>query len=882
MIKRWSDRFFKWFCHPDYYLDIMGDLEETYKDRLEFGEKRTQWKHLFSVLQLLRPSLMRPFFCKPLLISKGMLRNYFKIGVRSLARQRLYSTVNIVGLAIGLAAFLLINEYISFERSYDRHFSESELLYRLTTDQIREGVVGTRDAMSFNPSGPILADELPEITNYTTTFKFSELVFRQNNQVRYEKMVVAADSNYLELFDYPLLQGDPKTALNAPDGLVLTESKAKAYFGNADPIGKEIEILSNFNRPFKVTGVMKDVPENTHYKFEMLMSLTSIEDQLARDKWNGFNYYTYLKFDPNADYELLQSKLKGLLRKHEGSEISLEYNIQPVESIHLYSDFTFEPEIHGSHKAVSFLVIISIFVLVIAWVNYINLSTARAVDRAKEVGLRKVIGAHRKQLVGQFFTESLLINFFGALLAIAIAELTLPFFNNLIDKEITKHLWNDVGFLQAVFIFFLIGTFVSGFYPALVLSGFKPVAALRGKFRHSKKGVVLRKGLVVFQFVVSITLITGTLIVGNQVHFMQSKNHGFDMNHVIGFANPRVPGDQVTSLEEKLRLFHHDITSHYAVRSAGTSSVIPGGASNEIGSMSGGVTLVGIRDRLDATIYIQFINDQFNETMGLDLLGRDFNRDFAQDTLAIIVNEAFLELFGIADHSNVIGEYVQFGTSPENDKFKIIGVASNFNRTTLKNSIEPTCYFYDNWFNSTVPRIINSVVRLEEETYLEGIDFIEQSWQQFFKDAPLDIVFVDERFERLYKEDKRFGNVFGSFSLLAILVAILGLFGLSSFMATQRTKEVGVRRVLGASIGQIISLFYKDFLILIGISVAIGAPAVYFVMNGWLDNYAYRIDFPWWILVLAGLLISVFTLVTVGYQTSKVALLNPAKTLKYE
>ncbi len=876
MIKNWSDRFFKWFCHPDYYPDIMGDLEETYQDYLESDPKTAKWKHLISILQLFRPSLIKPLLDKPLLNDNGMLKNYFKISIRNLAKQRLYSTVNIVGLAIGLAAFLIINEYIKFERSYDKFFTNSDQIYRLTTDQVMDSVITTRDAMSFNPSGKALTDELPEVLDYTCTYKFSEIVFRHNDQVRYEKNMVAADSNYFKLFDYRFIQGDPSTALNNPNSLVLTKAKAVSYFGDADPIGKEIRILSGYNRPFKVTGIIEDVPENTHYKFDILMSLKSIQDRLDDDGWNGFNYYTYLRLDPNTNLEELNKKLPELSRKYIGDESTLVFNLQPLETIHLFSDFTYEPEIHGNHKAVSFLVIISIFVLVIAWVNYVNLSTAKAVDRAKEVGLRKVIGAHKKQLIYQFLIESLIINFLGSLIAIVIAELVLPYFNNLIDKEIAQHVWNQKTFLLTVLVFFLIGTFVSGFYPALVLSGFRPVAVLKGKFRNSKQGVLLRKGLVTIQFAVSLVLIAGTLIVGQQVRYMKSKDPGFDIERVIGFVNPRVPRGERDALEEKLKAFHEDLRSHNAIVLAGSTSSMPGGGSGDIASSSGGVKIVGVKDRIEATTYMQWNDDMFTKTMGMEFLaGRDFNGEMVSDTAAVIVNEAFLDRFGISDYASMLNERIQFGTDPENDKFRIIGVLKDFNRTSLKTTVEPTCYFY-------FPRLRNTVVKLDKENFGEGIVYVQESWENFFPDAPLDIVFLDERFEKLYKEDKRFGNVFGSFSVLAILVAILGLFGLSSFMAIQRTKEVGVRKVLGASIGNIIGLFYKDFMVLMGVSAILGFPAVYFVMNNWLSNYAYRIDFPWWILLMAGLLISFFALIIVGYQTSKVASQDPATTLKYE
>ncbi len=874
MIKQWADRFFKWFCHPDYYPDIMGDLEETYQDRLELEDHLAQWKHLIGILQLFRPSLMRPLI--KLKIENGMLTNYFKISIRSLAKQRLYSIINVVGLAIGLAAFLLINEYIQFEKSYDRFFTDSNQIYRLTTDDVKDGVIGTRDAMSYHPSGKVLTEELPEVENYTTTYKFSEVIFRHKSITRSEKMIIAADSNYFKIFDYLLIKGDPETALNEPNSIVLTESKALAYFGDIDPVGKQIEVLSGYNRPFKVTGVMEDVPENTHYKFNMLVSLKSIQERLDRDDWGGFNYYTFLKLTRNSDLDELNKKLSPLAKKYIGENSNQEFNLQPLESIHLYSDFTFEPEIHGNHKAVSFLVIISIFVLIIAWVNYVNLSTARAIDRAKEVGLRKVIGAYRNQLIYQFLIESLIINFIGSVLAVLIAELALPYFNGLLDKQIAVHVWNQKTFLITTLIFFVAGTFVSGLYPALVLSSFQPVTVLKGKFRNSKQGALLRKFLVTVQFAVSIVLIAGTLIVGQQVKYMKSEDLGFDINHVVGFTTPRVNSDQREAREQKMKLFHEDLKSHHTIVQVGGTSSMPGGGSSDIASSSGGVKIVGMTERLDGTVYLQWNDDSFTKTMGMGFVaGRDFKRELASDSIAIIVNETFLDRLGINDYSTVLGEFVQFGRSPENDKFKIVGVLQNFNRTSLKNSVEPTCYFYN-----TGSR--NTVVKLDENAFMDGLAYIEESWKKFFGDAPLDIQFLDRRFEQLYKEDRRFGNVFGSFSLLAILVAILGLFGLSSFIAVQRTKEVGVRKVLGASIGNIISLFYKDFMLLIGSSSLIGFPVVYFVMNKWLSNYAYRIDFPWWLLLLAFFIISVFALITVGYQTSKVASLDPAKTLKYE
>ncbi len=805
-----------------------------------------------------------------------MLKNYFKISIRNLLRYKVYSGINILGLAFGLAAFFLISLYTSFEQSYDRFFEKSDQLYRLTTDLVNEGVIGTRDAMSFAPSGKALSEELPEVLDYTTTYMFQEIAFRHSGKVRSEEHVVGADSNYFKLFDYTMIHGNPLTALEDPYSIVLTESKARDYFGSINPVGKTLELLSGFGRNFKVTGVIEDVPENTHYKFEFLISLSSIKSRIERDAWRGFNYYTYLLLDENANIPEVQEKLPDLTEKYLAEGSSLVFNLQPVKRIHLYSNFTYEPEIHGNAKAVRFLSIIGLFVLIIAWVNYINLSTARAIDRAKEVGLRKVIGAKKGQLVTQFLFESLLINGAGILVAVGLAELFLPTFNILVGKELAKHVWESSGFLTNAVSFFLLGTFVTGLYPALVLSQFKPVIVLKGKFRNSKGGILLRKGLVVAQFAVSIVMIAGTFIVIEQVNYMRNKDKGFDIENVIGLSTPLAPEEEEEAQHERKLAFMQTLRDLTDVINVGATSDLPGGGSADISSSSGQIQIVGMTDPLRATTYIHMVDDQFFETMDMKILhGRNFNHELATDTSAIIVNQAFVRRFGIAELEKVVNERVRFGIDPENERFPIVGVLQDFNRTSLKIDIEPTVYVHQ-------PEVRSVVVRLSATHFRDGIDEIATQWTNFFPNAPLDIRFLDERFEKLYAEDKRFGSVFGAFSGLAILVAILGLFGLSSFMAVQRTKEMGIRKVLGAPITRIVMIFYKDFAFLIGVAALIGMPTLYLIMNGWLDNYAYRIPFPWLSAALALVIILLFALITVGYQIYKVAVLNPAKIIRYE
>lgn len=877
MLKQIAAHFFQWYCHPDFYEDIKGDLDELYeRERQKKHEFMAECWYAWEVLKLFRPTIIRPIKGITLLNHLDMLENYLKIGFRNLLKHKSYAGIHVLGLALGLASFLLINEYTRFETSYDQFYSQSNQLYRLTTDNVADGKIGVRDAMSFAPSGKVLMDELPEVLGYTTTNKMNSLVFKKGSALVDERMVVAADSNFLKLFDYPILAGNSDQLLTEPFTMVLTASKAKKYFGESDPIGQSIEVLGNFNRPFKVVGLMADIPENTHYKFDILISLKSIQSRVERDNWNGYNYYTYLLLAPQTNIAQLESKFPAISQKYLGEDSKLNFNIQAVPSIHLYSDFTFEPEIHGSAQTVNFLRIISLFILLIAWVNYINLSTARAVDRAQEVGLRKVVGAGKKQLIGQFLVESLLINILGAFAALLLAQFLLPHFNFLVGKTVLTSVWSNSGFLQKLLAFFLLGTFISGFYPALVLSSFKPIGVLKGTFSRSKKGALLRKGLVVVQFAASLMLMANTIIVYTQVKYMTNKDKGIDIQQVIGFENPAFQQEETEQHFSKLKTFKEEIANFSFVEKVGSISNLPGGGSSDISSNAGGIRIVGKTDRLESTVYIVAIDESIQATLDISILaGRNFRKALASDSNAVIVNETFLKQFNIADFDAMIGEKIQYGRNENNTQFHIVGVFKDYNRTTLKNNIEPTAFHYFENPN-------NTIVRLKGEDPLAGIENIEAKWREFFPDAPFAYAFLDQRFEKLYEEDKKFGLLFGNFSLLAIIVASLGLLGLASFIAIQRTKEVGVRKVLGASVSNIVILFFKDFFYLIGIAVLLGVPLVYFSMNEWLENYAYRINFPWWAMLVACFILGLFAFLTIGFQTYRVAILDPAKTIRYE
>ncbi|WP_421764579.1 ABC transporter permease [Ekhidna sp.] len=887
MVKRLADRLFKWYCHPDFYPDIKGDLEELYSDQLEGSNRFPQLRYFLDVMLLFRISLLRPILKDSIIKDTGMFRNYFKVSVRNLARHKMFTTINVIGLAIGLASFLLMYEYIKFEKSYDAFHPDSDNIYRVSYVQVQNGMDTDKDAMSAYPIGKKLEESLPEIVQHTVSKKFDFLLVKNGDKSFKERLVISADPNFLKMFNYPALEGDIESMLSEPLSVVLTQSRARAYFGDADAMGKTLEVVSPYKASLKVTGILQDIPDNTHYSFEMLISDKTLTDGHDYNNWDWNNYYVYIKSDQAVNLDLLEAKANDVVNgdiNNLDNDESWETNgtridVHPVREIHLKSDFTYEPQIHGSEKAVDFLIVISLFILVIAWVNYINLSTARAVERAKEVGLRKVIGAIRKQLIIQFLCEAFIVNLISALIALGLSEMALPYFNQLVGREVLDSVWNQMPFLLSIAAFVFIGTFASGFYPALVLSNFKHISILKGKFQNSKKGVALRKGLVITQFAASLILIASTFTIYQQVNYMQGKDIGISVDHVVNVTVPESDAETEEEYEadqNKLRAFKEALANHSSIESVGGASNLPGGDVADINSTTTVVRFAGDTEPTEGTTYVQYNDEGFLDAVDMELVaGRNFNEEMKSDTLAVMANEAFLRRLNIPDFESVIGEKLQFGTRDTNTKYTLIGVVKDFNRTTLKEQVEPSLYFP--WFNAD-----DLVIELSSSDYQAGLDNIKSTWEEFYADAPLNYSFLDDRFAMLYKQDRSFGDTFMIFAILAVFIAVLGLYGLASFMSIQKSKEIGVRKVLGASEGQIIFLFYKDFFTLVALSSLIGFPVVYFLMNGWLDNYAYRISFPWILLGISLLIVLVFSLITVGYQTLKVAKLDPAKTLKYE
>ncbi len=876
MIKQFADVIFRWYCHPDYYPDIQGDLEELYTGHLKNKVQFPQLKYCVDVLLLFRPALIRPILNNTNSNNIAMFQNYLKISLRTLARHKMFTTINVVGLAIGLTSFLLINEYIRFEQSYDSFHKDADQLHRVSYLVLNEnGQVMDKDAMASYPTGNVLKKELPEVLNYTVSKKFDQISIRSGQNIFQETGIISADSNFLKLFTYQVIHGSKETMFNEPWSVVMTQSRAKAYFGDINPVGETIQVLMPYKAELKVTGVIEDVPDNTHYKFDMLLSDKSLKDGDDYENWDYNNYYVYLRLADNTNLKAFEAKANEVFLKFEDDGRS-KLDVHPVQNIYLKSDFTFEPQPLGSEKVINFLIIISIFILIVAWVNYINLSTAIALERAKEVGLRKVVGAFKHQLVIQFLCEAFIINLIGGLVAFFAAELLLPFFNQLIGKTIILHAWSHLPLVYNLIVFFLIGTLISGFYPALVLSGFKPIAVLKGKFQNSKSGIITRKALVVFQFSVSLILIAGTVIVYKQLHFMQTADIGISVDKVI---HVQIPDSEAETEEEyevflsRFDSFKENLRNHAAIAAVGGTSNLPGGNASDINSTTTRTRILGFTERMGGTVYIQYNDDSFLEAIGMKLIaGRDFDKEMKSDSAAIMVNESYLKRFNLPDPDEIIGETLQFGETEDKGKRTIIGIVKDYNRTTLKSQVEPTIYMP--WMNADA-----LVIKFNNA---QALEFVEEEWGQFFPDVPFDYGFLTERFAKLYVQEERFGNTFLVFAGLAVIIALLGLYGLASFISLQRSKEVGVRKVLGASQLQIIYIFYTYFFKLIGVAALIGIPLVYVLMNSWLDNYAYRINFPWIISFSSLIVVGVLAFLTVAYQTSKVARLDAANILRNE
>jgi len=805
-----------------------------------------------------------------------MFQDYLVIAYRNITKHKFYSSINLLGLATGTAACLLILHYVHYELSYEDFHEKSEQIYRLTLDVYKDGELQVQDAEVYPLAGPVLKENMPEVLDFVRLHDQEYLVFGTDEYRQTERRSYFADPSVFSIFSLQMVQGDTAGALDEPFELVLTESKAKQYFGTTDVLGKTLDIFgaANKKKTAKITGVIRDLPPNTHLKIDFLISFISLQDKDIGYplNWDNNNEFTYLLMEPQTNLAAFSQKLDKFVedfKSAEGSEGNQEqFVVQPMSDIHLYSHKTYEPEANGDADAVYFLSVIALFILIIAWVNYVNLATARSVERAKEVGVKKAVGCSRSQLIRQFLFESLVINLLAMVLAILIVYVSFTAFRQLSGQPLSIRLFNDINFTLTIAGLVVIGTLLSGLYPAMVLSSFRPVAVMKGKLRSTAHGRYLRQGLVVFQFLASVVLMVGTFTVYQQLAFMRQQKLGMDIDQVLVV---NIPLDiQVDSIAlprvSTLRQAWRGISS---VESVGGANSIPGTGYNFLSS-SGGVRRLGQGEESGRFTYYMYAMDaHLMSTLGMKLIAGQNFREGADNNRKVVINEEAARLLGFENTEAAVGQRIT------SDSAEIIGVAQNYHHLSMKDPIIPFVF----WHNDNT---LYQYLRLSTDDIQQTLQSVEATYEEVFPGSNFSYFFLDDKFNQQYQAEARFGQVFGLFAGLAILVACLGLLGLSSYTSIQRTKEIGIRKALGASVSHITLLLTKSYFRLILIALLIAIPVANYVMGEWLGQFAYRIGIRWWLFIMPGLLVVFIALLAVSGQTLKSARANPVKALRYE
>jgi len=802
-----------------------------------------------------------------------MLKNYIKLALRNLRRNKVFAAINILGLSVGLAACLLIAAWVRDESSYDRYAHRSKDIYRVNL-----GVAST--AQSDYPMvdiavGPGMRAAFPEIEAFTRLGHVGDTYIQAGTRQFKEPDLVYVDSNFFEVFTLPFLEGDVHTALVRPNSLVITKTFATKYFGTAPALGKTVD-LSNYGA-CTITGVIDKIPDEAHFHFEAFLSWGTMH--FTHNTWTNVGMYTYLRLRPDADPKKLQARFPELVNKYCVTEISRDmgiplsearkaantfiFSLTPLTDIHLGSNTKYELEANGSRLYVLIFSALALFILLLACANFTNLSTAGAAARSKEVGIRKVMGSVKKQLIAQFLTESVLLTAFSMILAVGLALLILPWFNQVSGKHFSYWVFFNVPALVAAIVLILLVGAAAGIYPAFFLSSFEPIKVLKGSLPGGRRSL-LRSSLVVFQFVVSIALIVATLIVYRQLHYMQDMRLGYDKNQVVYIQD-------LSLLDNNQEAFRQELLRDKRVVNASLSWCVPGS-----GAM-GGTEIYPKSAAGDGRgeIHTNIYNIDYNyvSTLGLRVVkGRNFSRDFPTDTAgAVLINETAAADLGWGN-TDPIGKVIVRSGQKE---YRVVGVLKDFHYLSVKQKIAPLMLLLGNNQGGMLVKVNTA----DMSSFLSDT---RQRWAGFHPKGPFGYYFLDDRFAHLYTAEQRTGRLFTGFTLIAILIAGLGLFGLAAYMAQQRTKEIGIRKVLGATIGSVLVLVSKEFLLLVGLAFLIAVPVTWWAMSQWLHEFAYRTPVSWWIFPLAGVAALVIAILTISFQAAKAALANPINSLRSE
>ncbi|MCX6303315.1 MAG: ABC transporter permease [Bacteroidia bacterium] len=790
-----------------------------------------------------------------------MFKNLLKTAVRHIRKHFGYSLLNILGLTLGISSALFLIIYVSDELSYDRYHENADRIYRVSSK-----ITETDDQFTWNvaqiPMGPQVVQDYPEVQSFVRFLNMPRELYKYEDKEYIEENFYYADSTLFDMFTYKVLKGEVRSAVKDPGKIVLTETVAGRYFGDKDPVGKT---LTTGDNTYEVTGIIEDVPSNSHFRFDAVSARNNLPKQIG--SWGNFGVFTYLLFPAGMDVGAFETKIQGMYDAHmktifEPLKITIEYILEPITKIHLYSTNAGEPEPTGSITYVIIFGIVALFLILIAAINYMNLATARSASRAREVGLRKVVGSRRGPLIAQFLSESVILTIISLIISIILLIILLPKFNLFAGKSFDLSiLYSPVVIILVVGVVLVAGIF-GGSYPAFFLSRFIPVTVLKGEITQGSAGSLFRKILVVIQFTISVAMIVCTLVVFRQLKYLKNTDQGFNQENVLTLQL-----DQ--GMIRKYRVLKRTLMENNDIKYV-TSTNTP------VGEGSGKVIFNMETDQGMAQRGINFavVDHDFVDALGINIIkGRDFQQDMPSDTLTgVVVNETLANRMGWSD---AIGKKVELGNGAFINA-RVIGVMKDYHQTGMYNEIESLMLVWRDSFTNII------YIKLSGNNTEQTISFIENKWKEVFPDQPFTYTYLSERFNRQFEADEKRGFIFTLFTILAILIACLGLFGLASYMVEQRTKEIGIRKVFGADESVIVWLISKEFFILVAISIVIALPAAYFIMSNWLQNYVYKTSISAMVLIFAALLTFVLTFITISYKAYQASILNPANSIKTE
>ena len=869
-VPRLADRILGYLYSQDYYFERSGDLEEAYVDLVEesgpFRAKAWLWFQLLKLcIGVLRTNIVWRVI---------MIQNYLKIAFRNIKRHKGYSILNISGLTIGFACFIFIFLFIRYELSFDQQHTNADRIYNAIFKFTGDYTMGTpKQAHSHPLLAPTLLNEFPEIETATRFSKYNNVMIRVKDQKFLFDKWVWADKHIFDVFDLPFIYGDPKTALEKPFSMVIDEDTADKLFGHINPIGQTLHVIRGEEMDFQVTGVMENFPPNSHFRPNLLGQFetqNSLGLSRALNSWDAHWFHSYLLLKEGSSAQELEKKIQSFIQQkiHPlSSSQNWNYLLLPLNNIHLKStDILKKLEEGGDIKSVYICTLIALFILFIAGINFINLSAARSFTRSREVSIRKVVGAYRIQLIKQFLGESLIFTAISFITAVGFVHLTLEGFANIVDREITAHSMAYPGFILGLLAAVVLVGLLSGFYPALYLSGFKPVTLLKGGLQQASKGLNLRNFLVVFQFAISLFLIISTLIISGQLHLIRTKKLGFDREHVA-----------VINLTDRKIMRMRDVVKKELLQYPGIKGVTFIQTLPTNINWDSDFDFEGRGEREYPTFYYSEVDYDYVDVFDMEITaGRNFSREITSDAGsggAYILNQTAVKHLG---WENPIGKKIGF---PESDNMgTVVGVVKDFNCHSLHFPAEPAVLI----LNTTPWNIYFLSIKMRPENMTQTLGAIENVWKKHSEGYPFEYYFLDEAYNNLYKSEIRLNIFFRLFTLIAILISSLGLFGLASFTAERRTKEIGIRKVLGASVPSIVFLISRGFTKWVVLANFVAWPVAYYFMNKWLQNFAYRIDLSVWIFILSGLAALAVSLITVSYQSIKAATANPADSLRYE